>query len=164
MTTDFDEILDQPIDDIPDELAISPGTWVFRGKALAETEDTFDDDGELVEGHILFVAEAIEPLTGVDPETAEEFLASNPEPVVFQRIRGTERVRRARLKTIARALRLSTLGALTSCIFSAKVVHNKSKDGTRVFINLKNFAPYVIEQPAAAPGTSIEVYENDEAF
>lgn len=129
-TPTFEEILNTPVDDLPDELQTPAGTWRFRCKAITNKEDG-----------ILLTLEPVNACEDVDAgELAEWDEEKEEDVVVFHRLRGTPRAAAAQLKSLVRILGVAKPKDLIDSEFYGTLVYDVSrKDPTRKFARVKGF-------------------------
>lgn len=126
----FEEILNTPVDDLPEELQTPAGTWRWRCKAITNKED----------GILL----TLEPVNACEDVDADELAAWEEEKeedaVVFHRLRGNPRATSSQLKTLCRLVGVQKPKELVDSEFYGTLVYDVSKkDPTRKFSRVKGF-------------------------
>lgn len=131
-TPTFEELLNTPVDDLPEELTTPAGTWRFRCKAITNKEDG-----------ILLTLEPVNACEDVDADALVEWEEEKEEDaVVFHRLRGAPRAAASQLKSLCRTIGVAKPNDLIGNEFYGTLVYDKSRrDSTRKFSRVVGFQP-----------------------
>ena len=124
MSDDFDDVLNTPVDELPDELQVPPGVWLWHCRAVTPKKSP---EGEL--DNVLF---ALEPKEGldVDPDDLAEFeeASDGEETVMFHRLRqGSPRQIANQVKSLCKILGVKSAAEIKDMLLVAKLSYDPNK-------------------------------------